>query len=519
MLKLLPVTILLLVEALATHGQGFNRRYDLLDKKLSQTGYGIELISEGYVLISTSSDYDSLAPDLYFHHKSVILTAIDHEGERLWEKRAKRAQHSAFAGWANCCDTIPGGGFVSSGTSENVEGMGEIFLIRFDAYGDTLWTSVFGDPALNKYWSGRQVKHTPDGGFLIVGITDQIGLRNGFALKTDSLGNEEWRKIYPWTTNQSEGLSACDVGPAGSFYMSGARFLTAQHARPWVQRTTAQGDTLWRVSWGEQFMDGPGHVTTLSDGQPVIAYWKEYSHEQIPMSRPALAKLDSSNGAIIWDRVYGEITSTTGIYTVKETPTGSLIACGITYADGGYKGLLLHTDANGDSLWMRSYFYQDSLMLDGMGRFFDVLPTPEGGFITTGVVWGPISSPNPPGYTQDTWVVKVDAQGCIVPGCNIVGIQEQATNLLEALRIWPNPARQGEPIHISLDLPESLNGRQLELTMVAMDGKVVHRQGLPLSTGEGPGVRLQLSHLVPGLYHLHISAGTTWYTGGKLVVE
>jgi hypothetical protein len=204
MLRLLPVTILLLVEALA-FGQGFNNRYDLLDMNLAQVGYGIEHVPEGYIIISTSGDIDTIAHDQYFFHGSVILTAIDHHGEVLWEKKTYRTNHSAFAGWANCCDTIPGGGFVSGGSSEATDGSDELLLIRFNAEGDTLWTKVFGDPTLNKYWIGRQVKHTFDGGFLIVGITDQIGLRNGFALKTDNLGNEEWRRIYPWTTNQSEG--------------------------------------------------------------------------------------------------------------------------------------------------------------------------------------------------------------------------------------------------------------------------------------------------------------------------
>ncbi len=78
-------------------------------------------------------------------------------------------------------------------------------------------------------------------------------------------------------------------------------------------------------------------------------------------------------------------------------------------------------------------------------------------------------------------------------------------------------------LNISLDLPQHLNSQQLELTVVSMDGKVVHRQEVNPSTTSTlrlrSGQALQLPQLSPGLYHLHISSGTTWYTGGKLVVE
>jgi hypothetical protein len=116
-------------------------------------------------------------------------------------------------------------------------------------------------------------------------------------------------------------------------------------------------------------------------------------------------------------------------------------------------------------------------------------------------------------------VVKVDANGCILPGCNTVGITEQATNLLDAFSIYPNPVQQGGSVTLQLDLPQHLLAQPLELTVVATDGRVVYRQriatgtgSVPLSLGEGLGVR-------PGLYYLHITNGTTWLTGGKLVVE
>src|SRR5690606_27236541 len=119
---------------------------------------------------------------------------------------------------------------------------------------------------------------------------------------------------------------------------------------------------------------------------------------------------------------------------------GDIIACGVSYDGGQQQGLLLRTTSNGDSLWMHNYAFHDSVIDQGSGRFWDVLPTPDGGFIAAGAAYQPFNAPYPPGYSADAWVVKVDSMGCIVPGCDgLTGITEQFTNLSDAVTLYPNP--------------------------------------------------------------------------------
>ncbi len=515
-------SLLLILSFIGTlaYGQGFNKRYDHSNNLLPQTACAIRLTPTGYVAVSASSDVDSVGPDLYFYHSSVVLTFIDIDGNLLWEKKTYREGHSAFPGWANCCDTIPGGGYIVGGSSEATDGSDEIYLMRFDPEGDTLWTKVFGGPTLNYYWGGRQVKRTLDGGFILVGDSDSQGNVDAFALKTDDQGNEQWRELYGGA-QFSDYLVSIDHSPSGGWYAGGHKRLTPNNSNLWVVRIDDEGELVWQVNWGSQFDEPSAHLTSLSDGNIFIASGWGYADGGTSLA-PYLAKLDGNNGDIIWDKEYGSPAWSTTFFAGKEAEGGDLIACGVSYVWGAQQGLLLRTTSEGDSLWMFRYFYQDSLFTNGTGRFFDVLPTPDGGFIAAGAAYNPAGAAYPPGTSQDTWVVKVDGQGCIIPGCNSVGIEEQATNLVDALRIWPNPVRQGEPVHFSLDLPQHLNSQQLELTVVSMDGKVVYRQELSdvtLNSPKGNSFTLSLSHLSSGLYHLHISSGTTWYTGGKLVVE
>lgn len=512
------VAAMLLIEALA-YGQGFNKRYDAFDWNTDQTGFGIEVNNQGYLTISVSGDYDSIAPGSWFYHASVLLTRIDTEGNKSWEKRVWRPLHGAFAGWANCCDTIPGGGYVVGGSSEDTLGRDEVYLMRFNAEGDTLWTRVFGGLTPSHYIIGRQVKRTPDGGFLIVGDTGFniiVNGMDGFAIKTDSLGNEQWRRYYTWPPPRTEGLISCDVGPANTYYLAGSTFPNDDNGEYWVMRVDTAGSVLWEAIWGGPFSEGATQLITASDGHAFVFSARGYALAAAAL-RPYIAKIDSTDGSIIWEQEYGPAAYSTTLFAGKETQDGDLIACGVTYANSDMnnvqQGLLLRTTNEGDSLWMFSYFYQDSVIDNGQGRFYDVLPTYDGGFIAAGAAYNPVGGPYPPGYSQDTWVVKVDGNGCIVPGCNNVGITEQATNLLDAFAIFPNPAR-GQAT-VQLTLPPSVAHLPLELSLVGMDGRLVYRQRI---TGNSEH-QLTLHGMSAGGYYIHIASEGKWLTGGKLVVE
>jgi hypothetical protein len=90
-----------------------------------------------------------------------------------------------------------------------------------------------------------------------------------------------------------------------------------------------------------------------------------------------------------------------------------------------------------------------------------VRPTPDGGYVAAGYLALPDTG------TQDSWVIKVDSNGCLTPNCLVTGLpQIRRQNHLE-VTVYPNPT--SGTIH--LELPQrmamyrivvlSLNGKQL----------------------------------------------------------
>ncbi len=493
--------------------QGFNKRYDAFGLGYVQGAWGIERSGADFLIFSVSNEPDTVGPDSILGLYRIILEKIDSQGNLLTEKRHKATLHSLYLGWADCCDSIEGGGYVTAGTLESVNNTTQLTrLMRYDSNGDTLWTRDFGDST--HFWIGEQVKQTADGGFLMIGYTDASGFYYaGFAIKTDALGNEEWQHTY--------GLGGVDYGytdiallPDG-YLLAGASCQLDGNCDFLVTKISETGTVIWNLLLGSPFSEPDASIERLSDGRFMLfGGWAANANTWLA---PYIAVLDPDDGQVTWSHQYGAPTYGTALMAGKEFSNTDIIACGISSSGSSQVGLLLRTTAAGDSLWMRKYVYHDSVIDQGAGRFWDVLPTPDGGCIAAGVAYNPFNAPYPPGYSQDTWVVKVDSMGCIVPGCDgLTGITEQVTNLGDALTLYPNPVH--DQLHVGIKLPADIasNG-QLTLSVTTMEGKLVLQQQVPTSVaGE---VVLDVSSLAAGMYSLHLSDAQRWLAGKKFVVQ
>jgi hypothetical protein len=494
----------------AAMAQSFNKRYDAFGQGFDQEAFDVERSGPDYLVFSASYEPDTVNPDSILGEIRIILQWIDDQGNLLEEKRHKVPFHSLYLGWADCCDSVVGGGYVSAGTLDSMNLYG-IHLMRYDANGDTLWTKNFGDST--HFWAGNQVKQTADGGFLMTGYTDVNSYYyDGFAIKTDALGNGQWQHTY--------GLGGVDDDRSDIAFLPDGYLLAGQSCPPngncdfIVTRINETGAEIWTVHFGSPYKEPEPSIESLSDGRYMLfGAWGANTNE---FMTPYIAVLDPGDGHVTWSHQYGPPHFSTTLFAGKECPDGDIIACGVSYDGGQQQGLLLRTTSNGDSLWMRNYAFHDSVIDQGSGRFWDVLPTADGGFIAAGDAYQPFDAPYPSGYSQDAWVVKVDSLGCIVPGCSGVGITEQFTNLGEALTLYPNPVH--DELHVGIHLPGNLTTTgPLTLSVTSLDGKLVLQQQVPTSAaGE---VVLDVSSLSSGMYSVHLSDATRWLAGKKFVVE
>ncbi|MGB5529930.1 MAG: T9SS type A sorting domain-containing protein, partial [Ignavibacteriaceae bacterium] len=121
------------------------------------------------------------------------LIKLDSQGNVLWAK-----YYSGFyEDWGRDLVETPDGGFLLVGitTSFGVGFSNDIYLIKTDSLGNVIWSKAYGGPAEDIVYG---VVLTSDGKYVIVGYTNSSGFGSydGLLMKVDSNGNLEWFHTY-----------------------------------------------------------------------------------------------------------------------------------------------------------------------------------------------------------------------------------------------------------------------------------------------------------------------------------
>jgi hypothetical protein len=399
------------------------------------------------------------------------------------------------------------GGYVS-GVAEfgNGEVIDSLYVYRYDEYGDTLWTRFLGaDTTL----AIRNCFETEVGDFILVGLHEFP--KGGFMYRTTSEGDSIRFVNFGYPAFYGYGVVEDE---AGDLYIAGyAEDSAPYNGAAYLHKCTPEGQVIWRRSrpsrssfvqvvltqTGDLLVLG-GNFNDLDQNAPLIALYTTDGEEL--WTRGNIISADNANRHCAF---------TDGF----ELPDSTFIVCGSVrnYTLGlNDKGMLFHLDANGEVIWSRFYAHYPHPSLLYPQFFYDVEPTRDGGFILTGNTQGP-SPPN----SSRLWLLKLDSVGCLVPGCNTVGVEEFESQLQSALQLSPNPA--SERVQVSLALPEGYRlAGAVQAMLVDAQGKLVLQQTVP-ANGVLLQANLELSTLPSGLYYVHLRDAEKWLAGGKVVVE
>jgi hypothetical protein len=259
------------------------------------------------------------------------------------------------------------GGFAIAGETgayrdiTNLWQNGDIWLVRTDSEGDTLWTKTYANDGIDEAFS---IQQTSDGGFVIGGaLASPQGWYNAGLIRTDMDGDTLWTKSYK-ISNQSW-IQSVEETPDGGFIFTGSF-----NNDIWLVRTDADGVIIWEKTFGTLGSDLGIQVKQTSDGGYIVT----------GLVRPPGTGRDlklirtDAEGDTLWTRVYNGDTPNSedrGL-DVHVMDDDSFVVLG----HAGLKGWLLRVDEQGDTLWTRKYSV--GLPLETL------IQTSDGGFVFGG---------------------------------------------------------------------------------------------------------------------------------------
>jgi regulation of enolase protein 1 (concanavalin A-like superfamily) len=299
----------------------------------------------GYIIAGITSSFGNGDED-------VLLTKTDGNGIELWTKTFGGTNSDG----AHSVQQTTDGGFIITGATESFglgNGTGDVYLIKTDENGDSLWTRTFGGTNADE---GYSVQQTTDGGYVIIGST-YVTVDQGdvYLLKTDGNGNLLWSRTFGGI-EEDEGHSIQQTTDGGYIITGMTRLPPIFDDDVYLIKTDANGIEQWSKSFGgaaNEESEGAS-VQQTTDGGYIIAGKKPRSEIEDD-DDVYLIKTDA-NGVEQWSKVFGGTDDDWG-NSVQQTTDGGYVIIGGTesFGAGERDVYLIKTDGNGDSLWTRTF--------------------------------------------------------------------------------------------------------------------------------------------------------------------
>lgn len=357
--------------------QGWERTYQY------GTGYSVEQTSDGgYIVIGSGAVSTSC----------IYLIKTDNLGDTLWTKHYNLNERELFCSGTQTSD----GGYIITGLTTNpYPVMDNIFLLKTDSNGDSLWSHEYGE---NKNDIGFSVQQTTDGGYVVTGRTESFSETwDVYLIKTDSLGEVIWDKTFG-DDHENWGRAVIQTGDNGFFLATNT--MISGSGFSWIDliKTDSAGNVEWTTTFDNEDDDAARSAQLTNDGGFIIAGISEADNN----INDVLLLKTSENGDIEWAHTYGDREIIERGNCVQQTTDGGYVIVGSKEtADNDFDVYLIKTDSSGDTLWTRT-FGGDNW---DSGRWIE--QTTDGGYIITGQ------------YEDDNDVlhvclIKTDANGLIM---------------------------------------------------------------------------------------------------------
>ena len=320
---------------------------------------------EGYILTGYTTDGD-------YGGEDVFLIKTNSEGETTWRKTFGGEGNDN--GWA-VRQNEDGGYIIVGFTNSFGNGDMDVYLIRTDSLGETIWAKTYGEEGDEYGWD---VQITKDNGFIVAAQTNSLGEGeiDAYLIKLERDGKEKWSKTYGG--DKIDRIFSVQQTQDGGYITAGITYsfesVVPNDRDGYLLKTDSSGEQEWYKIIGEDLYDVAHSVAITNDnGYIITGYGESFATSG---GRDVYFIKTDGKGENQWRKSYGEIGEERGIKGLQ-TKDGGYVAIGFT--DKNKDMYFIKTNNSGDTLWTRTYGTAEYLEFG-----YTVKETNDGGYIIIG---------------------------------------------------------------------------------------------------------------------------------------
>ncbi|MCP3685682.1 MAG: T9SS type A sorting domain-containing protein [bacterium] len=236
-------------------------------------------------------------------------------------------------------------GFIIVGSRSLSHLNSDVYLIKTDNNGNIEWYKTYGGSEID---TGFDIDCTEDGGYIIAGYSKSFNDPNDydiFVLKTDSLGDTLWTRAYGGD-DHDEARAILQTGDGGYILAGSSRSFTSGSVRMYLIKLNGVGDTVWTRTYGSYQTEGNTVRETTDGGYIAAGYFSGGGSIGVYLVKTNI------DGDTMWTREL--IHNSANAYSVQQTIDNGYIIVGRIVGHGGDM-FILKTDTMGYEIWQRTY--------------------------------------------------------------------------------------------------------------------------------------------------------------------
>lgn len=193
-----------------------------------------------------------------------ILFKVDSLGNEIWEKKYGGSSDDFGTTILSTADE----GFILAGHSYSYgSSTCDGRLLKLDSEGNLIWDKNYGGDSWDSF---HNIALTSDGGYIATGNTQSFGnAEQGYVVKTDALGNEEWSKNIGYENNE-DFKGVCQTSDNGYLLSGKTNSIGAGGHDLYLVKIDENGETMYERMIGGPSDDFGSHIEKIGENSYIL---------------------------------------------------------------------------------------------------------------------------------------------------------------------------------------------------------------------------------------------------------